>query len=257
VALASIGGGGEQRAGTVAAMPGPPAVLIAPGVWRIPTAPRALVNSFAFAEDDGRVTLVDCGTKGAPGKIVTALEFIGAAPSDVTRIVLTHAHPDHAGGVEAVRAASGAPVAVHADDAPFARTGTPPPRDPAFRLARLLARVPGGDFPAVEVAEELADGQVLDVAGGLRVVHTPGHTPGHVSLLHERSRVLVTGDALFNWRGIGWSIRFLCTDFRLSQQTAHVLGELDYAVAAFTHGPEIRDDSREQVRGFLRRNAPS
>lgn len=240
----------------------PPApVLLAPGVYRIPTAPWSLVNSFAFVDDDGQVTLVDCGTKGAPRKLQAALSAIGAAPSDVTRIVLTHAHPDHAGGAEEVRRGSGAPVAVHADDADRARRGTPPPRDTSSRLGRLLHRLPAGGFPAVEVAEELADGQVLPVGGGLRVVHTPGHTPGHVSLLHEATGVLVTGDALFNWRlgrrGISWSLRALCTDFRLSQRTAHVLGELEYGVAAFTHGEEIRDRAREQVRGFLRRAAPS
>ena len=53
----------------------------------------------------------------------------------------------------------------------------------------------------VTVGEELVDGQVLDVAGGLRVVHTPGHSPGHVSYLHEPSGVLVTGDAIFNVLG--------------------------------------------------------
>ena len=44
-----------------------------------------------------------------------------------------------------------------------------------------------------------------------------------------------------------------CTDYAMSQQTADVLGEVDYRVAAFTHGPEIRDNAREAVRGFLRR----
>lgn len=232
-------------------------VQLAPRVYRLPTAPRSLVNSFAFLDDDGQVTLVDCGTTRAPRRLAAALTELGAAPSDVTRIVLTHAHPDHAGGAEEVRRGSGAPVFVHTDDAAYARAGTPPPRDRSFRLGRLLQRLPGGDFPAVDVADELNDGQVLDVAGGLRVVHTPGHSPGHVSLLHEPSGVLITGDALFNWRGIGWSIRYMCTDFALSQRTAHALGELEYSVAAFTHGPELRDRAREQVRSFLRRNAPT
>lgn len=233
-----------------------PAVQLAPGVWRIPTAPRALINSFALVSDDGSVTLVDAGIKNAPKRITAGLAAIGVSPGDVTRIVLTHAHGDHAGGAEEMRRTSGAPLAIHTDDAGYARDGAAPPRDRSFLLGRLLQRAPDG-FPPVDVAEELTDGQVLDVAGGLRVVHTPGHSPGHCSLLHEGSGVLVTGDALFNWRGIGWSIKALCTDFRLSQRSAHVLGELEYSVAAFTHGPEITDRAREQVRGFLRRNAPT
>ena len=86
------------------------------------------------------------------------------------------------------------------------------------------------------------------------MVHTPGHTPGHVSLLHEESGVLITGDAIFNMASrMRWPMAAICTSARQNQQSAHVLGELEYDVAAFTHGPEIRDRAREQVRGFLRR----
>jgi glyoxylase-like metal-dependent hydrolase (beta-lactamase superfamily II) len=86
----------------------------------------------------------------------------------------------------------------------------------------------------------------------LRVLHTPGHTPGHISLLHPRSGVLITGDSIFNMNArMSWPTKLACTSFRQNVQTAHVLGEIEYAVAAFTHGPEIRDDAREQVRGFL------
>jgi glyoxylase-like metal-dependent hydrolase (beta-lactamase superfamily II) len=87
----------------------------------------------------------------------------------------------------------------------------------------------------------------------LRIVRTPGHSPGHVSLLHEPTRVLVTGDALFNVLGVRWPVRAFCSDFRMTQQTAYVLGELEYDVAAFTHGPQITERAREQVRGFLPR----
>ena len=64
-----------------------PAVALVPGIYRIPTAPWSLVNSFAFVEDEGRITLVDTGTKAAPKKLVAALEWMGSAPSQVTRIV--------------------------------------------------------------------------------------------------------------------------------------------------------------------------
>ena len=101
------------------------------------------------------------------------------------------------------------------------------------------------------VEHELHDGEVLPVGGGLRVIHTPGHSPGHVAFLHEDSRVLVTGDSIFNVLGLRWSVRAFCTDFAMSQRTAHRLAEEEYAVAAFTHGPEIRDAPREAIRRFL------
>jgi glyoxylase-like metal-dependent hydrolase (beta-lactamase superfamily II) len=172
-------------------------------------------------------------------------------PSDVQRIVLTHAHADHVGGAADLAGRTGAPVAVHKADAGFVEAGKPPPADPTVLGGKIVTRLAGGGFPAVVVGERLTDGQLLGAAGGLRVVATPGHSPGHVSLLHEPTRTLITGDAIFNVFGLHHSPRQLCSDFRLSRRSAHVLGELEYDRVGFTHGPEITADAREAVRGFL------
>lgn len=227
------------------------AVRLADGVWRIPTAPFSGTNSFAFADDDGQVTLVDCGLRFAPPRIVAGLAAMGRHPRDVTRIVLTHAHADHAGGGAKVVAQTGAPVAVHTEDAGYVRRGEVPPVDTSRTAGRFVQRFGANRFDPLEVAQELSDGDELPVAGGLRVVHTPGHTPGHVSLLHPASGVLVTGDAVFNVLGVRWCWPSLCTHPRLSQATADRLGELDYTVAGFTHGPHIADRARERIRTFL------
>ena len=76
----------------------PAAIPLAPGLWRVPTVPWDLINSFLVRAEDGSVTLVDTGLRSAPPRILAALAEIGSGPSDVTTIVLTHAHPDHAGG---------------------------------------------------------------------------------------------------------------------------------------------------------------
>lgn len=237
-------------------MASPPAIALAPGVFRIPTVGSSMINSFALVDDDGSVTLVDCGVRRAPPKIVAGLAAIGKHPSDVQRIVLTHAHPDHAGGAAEMAARTGAPVAAHEADADFVEAGKNPPPDASTTAGRLMARFGGGAFPAAAVGERLTDGQVLPAAGGLRVVATPGHSPGHISLVHEPTATLITGDALFNVLGLRYSPKPPCSDFRLSRRTAHVLGELEYDRAAFTHGPEIRDGAREVLRSFLSRNAP-
>lgn len=231
-----------------------PAVQLVPGVWRIPTQGRSAINSYALVDDDGSVTLVDCGLAKAPARIVAGLAAMGRTPADVTRIVLTHLHPDHAGGAAELARSTGATVAVHTAEVAHARAGTVPGNDPTYLTGRLFHRLAGNaGFPPVPVGQPLTDGDVLDVGGGLRVVHTPGHSPGHVSLLHEPTRLLITGDAIFNILGVRWSFKPFCSDFRMSQRTAHVLGELDYDVAAFTHGPEITDAPREKIRAFLAR----
>ena len=227
-------------------------VALGPGVYRIPTA-GDFINTFAFIEDDGSVTLVDAGTRFATKRIVAGLRQIGKDPGDVQRLVLTHAHLDHAGSAASVVAQSRAEGAsVHADDAQYVRAGRPPGGSSV--VMRVLDRLPGMGWTPCPVSETFVDGEVLDVAGGLTVHHTPGHTPGHASLLHAESGVLITGDAIFNMNGrMSWPVKAFCTDFPLTRRTAAVLGDLDYRVAAFTHGPHIDSGARESVRGFLRR----
>ncbi|HYT09100.1 MAG TPA: MBL fold metallo-hydrolase [Mycobacteriales bacterium] len=220
------------------------AVPLAKGVWRIPTSLGDFVNSYAFRDADGSVTLVDAGLglRWAHRKLRAGLQAIGAAPGDVRRVVVTHAHSDHAGGLARMVAYTGADVASHEREAVYLRDG----RTPRFHGGRRTS------FAKVTVAEEFLNGSVLPVAGGLRVVHTPGHTPGHVSLLHLPTGVLVTGDALFNLRGIRYSPGSLCTDPELNRKSVDGLGDLDFEVVAFTHGPEIRHGARAAVRAFLR-----
>jgi glyoxylase-like metal-dependent hydrolase (beta-lactamase superfamily II) len=231
----------------------PPAVQLAPGVWRIPLI-GDFVNGFMLRDDDGQVTLIDMGVASSGKKVIAALRSVGSDPSDVTRLMLTHCHPDHAGGAAYVAKETGRPVDVHADDAEYVRSGTQPPHDPNIALARLFRRFPDPKLTPVTVGEELADGQVVPFAGGIRVIHTPGHSPGHASYLHEESGTLITGDAIFNVLGRRWPMKFLCTDFAMTKETAHKLGEVEYAVAAFTHGPEITERPREAIRTFLAEN---
>lgn len=218
------------------------AVPLADGVWRIPTSVGDLVNAVAIRDEDGSVTLVDPGLRlrFARRKLRAGLHAIGATPADVRRVVVTHAHVDHVGGLAALVEQSGAQVDVHEREAVYLRDG----RTPRMRRGRP------GSFPAVTVAEEFLDGTLLPC--GLRAVHTPGHTPGHVSLLHERTGLLITGDALFNVRGIRYSPGWMCTDPDLNRKSADALGDLDFEVVAFMHGPEIRQGARAAVRAFLR-----
>jgi glyoxylase-like metal-dependent hydrolase (beta-lactamase superfamily II) len=219
----------------------------------MPTFGRNLINSFAFVETDGAVTLIDAGLRGATRRLVAALADIGSRPEAVTRILATHAHFDHVGDARRLRDRTGAALHVHEHDASYVRDGRPPPRDPAIPLARVLGYLQRRQASS-DVDGTYTDNEVLPVAGGLRVLHTPGHTPGHCSFLHEPSGVLVTGDALVNFRGrMNYSFAAGCTNFRMSKDTADRLGEVDYDLVAFTHGPEIRDGARPAVREFLRK----
>ena len=216
------------------------AVRLADGVWRIPTVPGDMINSFALAGSDGGVTVIDAGLRLplARKRLTAGLAAIGAAPADVRRVVVTHAHPDHVGGLAALVAQTGCGVYAHERESVYLRDGRGP------RTSRGSTR----RFPKVTVTTEFRHGELLP--GGLRAVHTPGHTPGHTALLHEETGVLFTGDAVIHGRGVRYAPAFLCTDAERSRESADHLGELDFDVAAFAHGPELRRDAKAAVRAL-------
>lgn len=228
----------------------PAAVPLAPSLWRVPTAPFDLINSFLVRAADGQFTLVDTGLKSAPDRVRAALAELGAAPSDITTIVLTHAHSDHAGGAAEAARMTGTGITAHESEVEFVRSGVVPGTDQGLRLGRLMMRARPG-ISAAPVARAMVDGELLE-GSGLRVHHTPGHTPGHCSLLHEESGTLITGDSIWNMRSRRtWPVLAFCSNAQMCQETAATLADLEYATAAFTHGPEIRGSGREAVREFL------
>lgn len=223
------------------------AVRLADGIWRIPTAPGAMINSVAVAGPDGGVTLIDAGLpyKAARTRLLAGLRAIGASAEDVRAVVVTHAHPDHTGGLAALVEQSGAEVLVHERDAIYLRDGRSP------RTGRGTTRT----FAKATPTREFQDGEELP--GGLRVVHVPGHSPGHVALLHAASGVLVPGDAVVNLAGVRYAPAFLCTDAgRNRTSAADRLGDLDFDLVAFTHGPELRRNAKAAVRSLLRGRQP-
>ena len=159
------------------------------------------VRSGVFLVPGEPSVLIDCGMRWQGRNILRALRGAGVDPHSIGLIALTHWHIDHTGSAPAVRIATGATVAAHRADAPFIE-GTAPPRKPDLhgesgRFARwLLAKL----YRPTTVDRLLEDGDVLDEAG-LRVVATPGHTPGHVCYYLPTARALFAGDALMHRDG--------------------------------------------------------
>lgn len=160
--------------------------------------------------DDGRgVIIVDAGWRGHAPRILSAVTRLGYQPNDVRLIVLTHVHADHAGSAAELRRLSGAPVSAHRADEAVAQAGKhhiPTGRGWMGASSKWLA-----DRINLELKFEsftpdvwLEEGQTLNDFGveGY-VVHTPGHTPGSVTLALEDGIVLV-GDALINMFKVGF-----------------------------------------------------
>lgn len=154
---------------------------------------------------DEAVTVVDCGFPGYHHQLVEAVADLGRPLDAVTAVVLTHYHVDHVGSAERIRAETGATVYVPAGDADGVRTGEVPLpsglaanawRPTMVRYLTHAVRNGGRKLRPVTHFRTYGDGELLDVAGGMRAVQTPGHTGGHCSLLAEEVGVLFAGDAL-------------------------------------------------------------
>lgn len=171
---------------------------IVPGVFRLGT---TFVGCYAV-EDAGAYTFIDAGLPGYWQHMTGFLASRGASLSAVKAVVLTHYHPDHIGNAERLRTEAGATVLVHRDDlAPAMRKGGTPPRFPVWKppvLHLVLHTLRNGVARTVPVTEAsgFADDDVLDVPGRPRVIHTPGHTAGHVAVSLEDREALIVGDML-------------------------------------------------------------
>lgn len=195
-------------------------------------------------------TLVDAG---APVEVLeAALDEADVKLADLRRLILTHQDPDHIASAAAVVRASGAKVLAHAADAPY-MDGTrkwlkmPPPEVLATFPEAMRAFIERG-FEPVKVDQFLQDGQVLDLAGGVRVVATPGHTPGHISLYLQKDKALIAGDALTAQDGKVRPPTVQGTpDMPEAMRSVAKLAELDIQTLVAFHGGVVQGDVQGQL----------
>jgi glyoxylase-like metal-dependent hydrolase (beta-lactamase superfamily II) len=149
----------------------------------------AISNSYLLLGE--RPVLVDTGAPGDLPRLLAALKAHGVEPLQLALILLTHAHSDHAGCAAELRRRSGARLALHAADAPLARAGDNGVLAPTSQLGRLVRPFVDQPFESFEPDIIFHDGFPLEPYGvKARILPTPGHTPGSVSV------VLASGEAL-------------------------------------------------------------
>ena len=218
---------------------------VAEGVRLVTGIPPYAINAYVIEHPDGDV-LVDAMTRLEGPLILRALRG-----RKVAAHVATHAHPDHVGATHAVASKLGIPVWAHAEDrAAVEDTKLIGERQPDALINTVFAKAMLG--PGHPVARELAEG---DEVAGFTVLHTPGHSAGHIALWRESDGVLILGDVLNNQhpllgfpRGLRLPLDVFTPDPAANRASAKRLGELGARTILFGHGRPETD--AERFRSF-------
>ncbi|MFF8588321.1 MBL fold metallo-hydrolase [Streptomyces althioticus] len=214
-------------------------------------------QAYVWRDGPDALTLIDAGPAGSGARIVEAVTALGARPEAVRRIVVTHFHEDHAGGAAEVAALTGAEVLAHRLDAPHVRGKAPgpPPALEDWELPlhrRALSLLPSSDYEHPSRITELSDGDVLDVGGGARVLHVPGHTRGSIALHLPDEGLLFTGDTVAASPTDGTPIPGVFNlDKRQLMASCARLADLDTKVACFGHGDPVLKDAGGRLRAMV------
>jgi len=212
--------------------------------------PMGKANAFLIEGEDG-LTLIDAGFPGKEAAVFEAIRGLGRAPDQLKHLIFTHGHPDHIGSAAAIIRTTNARTYMHPLDIPIAESGGPfrPMEGAPGLLRQALCRLfydHNERVPPVAIDLPLADGDILPIAGGIEVIHTPGHCAGQVALLWRPGRMLFAGDVCMNVMGLGDPVGFEnLQDGRASQRK---LASLSFDAAGFGHGEPISRDASMRFR---------
>jgi glyoxylase-like metal-dependent hydrolase (beta-lactamase superfamily II) len=217
----------------------------------------SIVNVYLLVTPEG-LTLVDSGMASHAAKIVEQISKGGFKMADLHRIVLTHSHPDHAGSAAALSNQSGAWIIAHRDEVPFIEQKAVLQTKPGLMhsVMDLAGRFMPGITPCY-VDTALVEGDEIPGTGGFRAVHTPGHTPGCLSLYHPEKKLIICGDAVFNLhpltrrKGLRLPLAALTTDSNQAKESVRKMAGMDIEILLCGHGAPVTEHASQRLRGLV------
>lgn len=214
------------------------------GVHLIPSR----MSRMYLVEDDS-LTLIDAGLPWDVRTVFRYIESIGRRPEEIGSILMTHNHPDHTGGAHGIKVRTGARIVAHKDDTRNHHS--------EGRYLGNLGMFNAMDLPLpflrrATVSHVASDGDVLPIAGGIQVIHTPGHTPGSTCYLLQEKGVMFTGDTAFsNGDTVSRSIPFPGYDREAYQASLEKLAGMNFDVMCGGHGTALVGNASDKLRQLL------
>ena len=211
-------------------------------------------NVLLIVEEE--LTLIDTGFRSTVPRILEVVRSLNREPEDIRLIVLTHCHLDHAGGARALKRLTGARLACHRAD--ISDFGSPLPYPAPMRrtlelraLANLRSEL---GITSSEVEIQLEGEEVLAPLGGMRVIHTPGHTPGSICLLAPQHKLLIAGDTLVRQgSAITAARKSMSTDSGQAAKSVQALVREDFDKVCFGHHLPMTVNAKQRLRELVAR----
>ncbi|MGN4443795.1 MBL fold metallo-hydrolase [Bacillus cereus group sp. MYBK79-1] len=190
--------------------------------------------------DDEMAVLIDTGFPGQFEDIQIEMERVGVSFDKLKVVILTHQDIDHIGSLPELlqRCGSNIKVYAHELDKPYIEGDLP-----------LLKDGKVENPPKGKVSNTVIDGQELSYCGGILILHTPGHTPGHISLYLKQSKTLIAGDSMYSVNGKLRGIHALTTlNVKEAQQSLKKYLNLEIETVVCYHGGLCKENIHEQIK---------
>jgi glyoxylase-like metal-dependent hydrolase (beta-lactamase superfamily II) len=217
-----------------------------------------IVNICFISLPDHKWVMIDAGMPKSTQKIIEGAQMQFGKGCHPEAIILTHGHFDHVGSVEALAEHWNIPVYAHELEFPYL-TGEKdyPPGDPEVGgglVSRMSPYFPNHSIDITKRLNQLPDNGVIPFLGGWRWIHTPGHTPGHISLFRDKDKTLIAGDAFVTVdqealydvmrqkKEINGPPAYFTMDWDAAEESVKTLRDLQPELAITGHGVPMSGD---------------
>jgi glyoxylase-like metal-dependent hydrolase (beta-lactamase superfamily II) len=231
---------------------------VADGVWGLKD---IFVNVYFVSTDNGWV-LIDAGLKSAYEKVKSVARQLFPESACPQGIVLTHGHFDHTGSLEKLVAEWNVPVYAHHLELPYL-TGKSayPPADSSVGgglMSAIADFLPNHPIDLSGTVKSLPFSGEIPVLPDWRYIHTPGHSPGHISLWREKDKVMIVGDAfvttkqesvlasLTQLKILSGPPKYFTCDWLHAKRSVETLAALKPEIVATGHGQPMRGQQMQQ-----------